>query len=123
MMIGNINSTIKNRLNIAFCQRGLKTNVLSSSSAKKIWHNYWDSCITYENSYFTRLNYIWFNPVKHSYVEKAEEWEFGSYTERIKHEREYLKTVEKNYPFDRVKVIDDFYLFWNTSTTESKIPR
>ena len=30
---------------------------------KKIFHNYWDTCITYENSYYARLHYLWYNPV------------------------------------------------------------
>ncbi|MBU1874579.1 transposase [bacterium] len=32
-------------------------------SIKKMFHNYWDSCITYENSYYARLHYLWYNPV------------------------------------------------------------
>ena len=30
------------------------------------------------------LDYIHYNPVKHGYVEKPEEWEFGSYKKFVK---------------------------------------
>lgn len=73
-----------------------------------IWYNYWDSCITYEESYFARLNYIWFNPVKHSYVEDPEDWIHGSYFLRIRNENEYLDMLKKRYPFDKLKIGDDF---------------
>ena len=86
----------------------IKKNVHAAKKLDKIWHNYWDTCITYEKSYFARLNYIWFNPVKHRYVNKPEDWEFGSYKDRFEKEKEYLMRVNKNYPCDKVKINDDF---------------
>lgn len=86
----------------------ISKNVRESDEAIKIWHNYWDTCISYEHSYFARLNYIWMNPVKHGYVKHPEEWKFGSYFERFKKDREYLRTVSTQYPCNKVKVKDDF---------------
>ena len=91
-----------------FTAMWLKKNIPKTKSVEKIWWNYWDTCITYEKSYFARLNYIWFNPVKHKLVEKAEDWKFGSYYYRYRKEKEYLKKLKKKYPFDKVKVKDDF---------------
>ena len=86
----------------------IKKNVPEAINAKIIMYNYWDSCITYESSYFARLNYIWYNPTKHGYVENAEEWSFGSYFERIKAEKRELEILKEKYPCNRVKVKDDF---------------
>jgi putative transposase len=86
----------------------IKKNVKHAKNTSKIWHNYWDTCITYERSYFARLNYIWYNPVKHGYVEKPEDWEFGSYRQRFEKEKEYLHRVNKDYPCDKVKIEDCF---------------
>lgn len=86
----------------------LNKNVKVPDSALKIWHNYWDTCVTYEKSYYARLNYIWFNPVKHGYVDGPEKWKFGSYYERFKLEKEYLIRVNKDFPCDKVKIVDDF---------------
>ncbi len=86
----------------------VKKNVPESKSFKKIMYNYWDSCISYEASYFARLNYIWHNPVKHGYVEQAEEWKFSSFCQRIETEREEVEKIKEIYPCDKVKVKDDF---------------
>ncbi len=76
--------------------------------SKKVFYNYWDTCITYENLYFTRLNYIWYNPVKHGYVDSPEQWKFGSYYYRFKGEEKELKELLKKYPFHDIKIRDDF---------------
>ncbi len=86
----------------------IKKNINESKDAEKIWWNYWDTFITFEKSYYTRLNYILFNPIKHGLVEKAEDWKFGSYYYRYRKEEEYLMKLKKNYPYDKVKVRDDF---------------
>lgn len=77
----------------------------------KIFHNYWDTCITYENSYYARLNYIWSNPVKHGYVEDAAKWKFGSYYYRQQNSEDNtrkLNKIIKNYLCDEVNVNDMF---------------
>jgi hypothetical protein len=73
----------------------------------RIWYNYRDTCIIYENSYFARINYIWFNAVKHKYVKEASEWKFGSFYHRMK-EGDEVKRIIEQYPWDRINVKDDF---------------
>ncbi len=85
----------------------LKKNTADFKNIHKIWYNYWDKCITYEKSYFVRINYIWFNPVKHGYVEDAKLWKFGSFYQRSKEWRDVKGIVEK-FPFDKISVEDDF---------------
>ncbi|RPI13299.1 MAG: hypothetical protein EHM58_18765 [Ignavibacteriae bacterium] len=86
----------------------VKKNIPQAKNEEVIWYNYWDTCITYENSYFARLNYIWFNPVKHGYVEFAEDWIHGSYYKRVKEEKEYLDSIKEKYPFDKINIDDNF---------------
>lgn len=74
----------------------------------KIFQNYWDSCITYENSYYVRLNYIYYNPVKHGYVSVPEGYPWGSYHLRIRTERDYLDRLLKEYPFDSITVQEPY---------------
>ena len=62
----------------------IKKNVSAAKGIPKVWHNYWDKCLTFESSYYTRLNYIWYNPVKHGYVDEPQKWKFGSYYYRYK---------------------------------------
>ena len=47
----------------------------------RVWWNYWDNCITHESSFFARINYIHFNPVRHGYVDNPAKWEFSSFRE------------------------------------------
>jgi len=86
----------------------LKRNAPTLRNEGKIFYNYWDTCITYEKSYFARLNYIYFNPVKHGYVERAEDYMFGSYYYRVKNEKRYLDEIKERYPWDKVNVKDSF---------------
>ena len=73
----------------------------------KIFDNYWDTCISYERSYYARLNYIYFNPVKHGYVKKAQDYQWGSYFYRYKEQKEYLERLMEAYPFDKINIKDD----------------
>lgn len=86
----------------------LKKNIPELKNEDILWYNYWDSCITFETSYYSRLNYIWYNPVKHGYVEFPGEWAHGSYFYRVKEEKEYLDSILIKYPCDRIKIDDKF---------------
>lgn len=70
-------------------------------------YNYWDKCITFDKSYFTRLNYIWYNPVKHGYVTSPEQWFWGSFYQRFKDDYEETIRIINTYPCDKVKEKDD----------------
>ena len=88
------------------------TNWLSKHNIKKVqdkyFHNYWDTCITYEKSYFSRLHYIWYNPVKHGYVGSPEKWKFDSFYFLYEEEMKEIEQIIKTYPIDRMKIDDDF---------------
>lgn len=86
----------------------IKKNISESAGVKKIWYNYWDTCITYETSYFARLNYIWYNPVKHGYIDNPEDWELGSYHQRIREVEDGIERIKREYPWDKLNLKDDF---------------
>ncbi len=46
---------------------------------RKIWWNYWDTCIRSEKDYLARLSYIFLNPVKNGLVDEAEDYAFSNY--------------------------------------------
>ncbi|NOY97655.1 MAG: transposase [Chloroflexi bacterium] len=46
---------------------------------RKVWWNYWDTCIRSEKDYLARLRYIFLNPVKHGIVDQAEAYPFSNY--------------------------------------------
>ncbi|HEM49044.1 MAG TPA: hypothetical protein ENO27_02420, partial [Caldithrix sp.] len=80
----------------------MRKNCGSLKNVKNIFFNYWDTCITYERSYFARLNYLYFNPVKHGYVQHPSEYPYGSYFYRLKQEKLYLDGLVKKHPFNQL---------------------
>ena len=83
-------------------------NRMEQCPKRKIWHNYWDTRLTYERSYLARLNYVHQNAVKHGLVAVANQypWCSAAWFERTASVAQ-VKTI---YSFDteRVKVADDY---------------
>ena len=68
-------------------------NVWDDAIGRQIWHNYWDTCVRTEAGYWTRLNYIHNNPVKHGYVQRWDDWAWSS----LHH---YLRTKGEEWVLD-----------------------
>lgn len=45
---------------------------------RKVWYRYSDRLIRSERHYYTTLNYIHYNPVKHGLVDSPYDWEWSS---------------------------------------------
>ena len=88
----------------------VELNKLDKTLGRKIWHNYWDTCITHETSYYARLHYVHLNPVKHRLVDvkRAEDYPFCSYRWFLEKADDDFRDVVMNQPIDRVDVFDEF---------------
>jgi putative transposase len=64
--------TLKRMITSLNSKSAIWLNKTDGAPGRKVWFQYWDSCLTYERSYLARLNYVHHNPVKHGLVEKAE---------------------------------------------------
>jgi putative transposase len=53
-------------------------NRLEGKPKRKVWHNFWDTKLTYEKSYLARLNYVHQNAVKHGLVHVANQYQWCS---------------------------------------------
>jgi putative transposase len=83
-------------------------NHLDGEPGRRVWFQYWDTCITNEASYFARLNYVHNNPVKHGLVQSAEQYPFCSANWfQTRAEPAFRRKVE-SFRYDRVNVVDDF---------------
>jgi len=91
-----------------FTSLRLKNHYPELKSEKKIFHNYWDTCITYDGSYLSRLNYILLNPVKHGYVEHPNDYPWSSYRSRYREDKELLELMIDRFPCGKVNVVDEF---------------
>lgn len=63
-------------------------NLLDNSRGRSVWYTYWDTCIRDERDFWTRFNYIHYNPVKHGYVKQPQDWLFSSYRFYLRDEGE-----------------------------------
>jgi len=53
-------------------------NRLDNTPGRKVWHNFWDTRLTYQKSYLARLNYVHQNAVKHGLVLVANQYSWCS---------------------------------------------
>ena len=83
-------------------------NDLDTTPGRKVWHNYRDALLTFEKSYFARLNYTHHNAVKHGLVKQASyyPWCSAGWFERIAPAGQ-VKTIY-SFKTDKVRVADDF---------------
>jgi putative transposase len=74
-------------------------NSLDQTKGRSVWYSYWDTCIRGEGDFWTRFNYIHYNPVKHGYVQKPEDWEFSSYRYYLRNDGDvWLKDYLRDFP-------------------------
>ena len=87
---------------------GLHVNALDRASGRQVWFNYWDTQLTYERSYYARLNYVHQNAVKHGLVTVANQyrWCSAGWLERTATPAQ-VKTIYR-LKTDRVHIEDDF---------------
>jgi putative transposase len=82
----------------------LAINTLDKTPTRRVWYEYWDTCLTYEKSYLARLNYVNNNPVRHGLVSQAEDYPFCSAAWFKAHAPAELQRRLACVPCDRVSV-------------------
>jgi putative transposase len=85
-------------------------NRLDGTPGRQVWHNYWDTRLTYQRSYLARLNYVHQNPCKHGLVAVANQypWCSAGWFERTASQAK-VKSIYR-FNTDQVRVSDDFEL-------------
>ena len=100
--------TLKSMLQELHSKTAIELNRQDSQPEREVWFQYWDICLTYEKSYFARLNYVHNNSVKHGFVRVAEDYPFCSARWfRQNANPSYFRRV-CSYGYSRVNVKDDF---------------
>ncbi|HCN27301.1 MAG TPA: hypothetical protein DIT64_00620 [Verrucomicrobiales bacterium] len=83
-------------------------NGLDGVGGRKVWHQFWDSHITFENSYWPRLRYVQENPVRHGLVKVATEYAWCSARWFERTAESSVRRKMESYKFDQLEVYDDF---------------
>jgi putative transposase len=83
-------------------------NRLDNAPARMVWHNFWDTRLTYQKSYLARLNYAHQNPVKHGLVPVANQypWCSARWFERTASAAK-VKSIYR-FKVDGIQVLDEF---------------
>jgi putative transposase len=72
--------SIKTRFSRAIPRDGSHIPVSATRAERGIWQRrYWEHTILDDRDLNNHIDYCWFNPVKHGYVEKVEDWPFSSF--------------------------------------------
>ena len=83
-------------------------NRLDRTPGRRIWHNFWDTRLTYERSYFARLNYVHQNPVKHGVVPVANQYPWCSAAWFERTATPAMVNSIYSIKIDAVNVLDNF---------------
>jgi putative transposase len=75
-------------------------NQIDQMPGRRIWYNYWDTCITSETSYYARMLYVIMNPVKHGLARNPEDYPFSSY-------KYFLENSEPKFQKMVLSCVDD----------------
>jgi putative transposase len=85
-------------------------NLEDDAVGRKVWYHYSDRAIRSDRHYFTTLNYIHYNPVKHGWTASPYDWRESSvhdYLERFG--RAWLRDAWMDYP------LKDYGERWDTA--------
>jgi putative transposase len=86
--------------------RGL--NRIDNTAGRQVWFQFRDTCLTYEKSYYARLNYVHNNPVKHGLVARAELYPYCSARWFQTSADPSFRAKLSSFGWQRVKIDDDF---------------
>ena len=83
-------------------------NRRDAARGRQVWHNFWETRLTYERSYLARLNYVHQNAVHHGLVPVASQypWCSAAWFEREATPAQ-VKTIY-SFPTDRLQVLDEW---------------
>ncbi|MEG4045369.1 REP-associated tyrosine transposase [Microcoleus sp. Pol17_C1] len=72
---------------------------LEDNLTGKVWHSFSDRAIRSERHYYTTINYIHYNPVKHGWAKSPYDWSASSLHSYLEyHGREWLRSAWVEYP-------------------------
>ena len=83
-------------------------NGLDGSPGRKVWHQYWDTNLTFQRATLARLNYVHQNPVKHGLARVARNYPWCSAAWFEDTARPSLVNTLKSFDLREVRVPDEY---------------
>jgi putative transposase len=85
-----------------------KINSIDNTPGRRVWWNYWDTCIRDEETYLAMVCYVQENPVKHGMVDRVEDYPFCSYKWFMEEADPYLRQKVLSQSVDLIHVFDEY---------------
>jgi len=101
-------ATLRRALNKLHMTTAKTINEQDDTSGRKVWHEFWDTHLTFERSYLARLHYVNQNPVHHRLVREASQYRWCSAAYFAEHVSASLQRTLAAMPIDQVEIPDDF---------------
>jgi putative transposase len=83
-------------------------NLLDETPGRKVWFEYWDTYLTYQNSFLARLNYVHCNAVRHGLVAVPEQYPWCSAGWFAREAPRAFRATVMSFPSDKIAVPDDY---------------
>ena len=93
-------------------ESAIAINRLDHAEGRRIWFQYWDTCLTHPTSYYARLNYVNKNAVHHGLVRAASQYPFCSAGWWETHADQAVQRRINSFRCDRISIEDDFEPVW-----------
>lgn len=101
-------TSLKKFIQAFHSKSAIQLNKMDHQPGRKIWYQYWDTCITHQSSYLARLNYVHNNPVKHGLVHIATEYKWCSMRWFEANAQETFRKSVLSIGTERINVYDEF---------------
>ena len=100
--------TLRDFLKHLHANMAREINRMDEKPGRQVWHNFWETRLTYERSYLARLSYVHQNSVHHGIVPVANQyrWCSAAWFERTASPAQ-VKTIY-GFKTNQIKVPDDF---------------
>ena len=83
-------------------------NLWDEKPGRRVWFQFWDSPITFEQSYLARLNYVHYNPMKHGVIDYPDNYRWCSAAWFSQNASPALVKTVQSFKIDQIKIPDDF---------------
>ena len=93
-------------------QSARNINILDNAAGRRVWFQYRDTMLTYDKSYYARLNYTHHNAVKHGIVLDARQYPYCSAAWFEQNATNSLFQKISSFKWDTVNVDDDYDVEW-----------
>ena len=100
--------SLKNLISKVHTLSAKEFNLQDGTPKRRVWFQYFDSHITFTNSYLPRLKYVHNNPKHHCVVDNAEKYPWCSAAWFASTAKPAFRSTVEQFKTDRLSVMDEF---------------